>query len=517
MRFIKSIFSIILVLMLVAFPLTVGATGEEESGAEEFSLTVECLIDGKVPENTEFVFSVNEAELISSDVDDIMVPGKTTAIADFVVNTKDSVDGKKQYTFPDKAKNGGWFYSFKLKSCTAKSVILPLIEIKVYFYNPEVAKVDVYENGELDGEKTFLNEPALVKFDCKAATSVNVSTKDCEGFTKIYDGKLTAAITEKNYKLEGIAEGHDVKLKFEKAEFNSANVKNASKITVSGLSLTGKDADKYALSVSKFEVQGTITKRPLTVTADNLVMTLGQKEPALTYTLSEKLMEGDKAVGTLHRASGNTVGTYAVTRGTLSFGDNYEVTFVDGSLTISNYLNNSVTDTATSVTISGYFDKNSTVKVTALDPNGDAYLNLAAGTAWGKILLAYDIEFKTEGFDGNLDIKIPVDAALNGKSITVYQQMSNGAIACYKLNAIDGAVNVSTNECSQFMLVTEKEKVEKDDSSVAMTVLKTILIILAVIVGLALLIALLFFGMIFFNKTKQLKAIIKAIKKLFRK
>lgn len=515
MKSLKAIFSALLVLMLICLPLTVGATGENES--EVFSLTLECLIDGKVPENTDFTFAVTESELIYDDEHEVYILGESNKIADFTVSTKTNTDGKAAYTFPEKSKNGRVHYLFKMKSCSAKGVALDPIEIRVSFFSAENVKAEVYKNNEPVGDMTFVDEPALITFNCVAATTVKISTKDCENFTKVYDGKLSAAITEKNYKLEGVAAGHDVKLKFEKAEFNSANVKNATKITVSGLSLTGKDADKYALSVSKFEVQGTITKRPLTVTADNLVMTLGQKEPTLTYALSEELMEGDKAVGTLHRASGNTVGTYPVTRGTLSFGDNYEVTFVDGSLTISNFPNSEIKDESTSVKISGYFDKTATLKVTALDPNGDAYLNLAAGTTWGKILLAYDIEFKNSGFDGNLNISIPVDAKLNGKNVTVYQQMSNGSIACYKLTATDGAVTVLTDECSQFMLVTEKEKQEESSSSTAMTVLKTILIILAVIVGLALLIAILFFGMIFFNKTEQLKAIIKAIKKLFRK
>ncbi len=513
MKRMKAIFSILLVLMLIALPLSVSATGNTEG--EVFSLTVECLIDGKVPENTGFTFSVFEAELINDH--EIYVPGKLTQIADFTVSTKTDTDGKKVYTFPSKAKNGGYHYSLKLRKCSKKVSQLDDIEIRIDFKDSDNVEAAVFKNDEVWNDMVFINEPALVTFNCTAAKSVKVSTKDCEIFTKVYDGNLSAAITEKNYKLEGIAEGHEVKLKFEKAEFDSSNVTTAKKITVSGLSLTGKDADKYTLEVDRFEIQGNITKRPLTVTADNLVMTLGQKEPALTYTLSEPLMGGDKAVGTLHRAAGNTVGTYPVTRGTLSFGDNYEVTFVDGSLTISNFPNTEIKDESTSVKISGYFNKTSTLKVTALDPNSDAYINLSASTVWGKILLAYDIEFKTDGFDGNLNISIPVDEKYNGKCITVYQQMSNGSIACYKLNAVDGIVTVSTDECSQFMLVAEKDKAEEDGSSIAMGVLKTILITLAVIVGIALLIALFFFGMIFFNKTEQLKSIIKAIKKLFRK
>ena len=54
-------------------------------------------------------------------------------------------------------------------------------------------------------------------------------------------------------------------------------------------------------------------------------------------------------------------------------------------------------------------------------------------------------------------------------------------------------------------------------TSVGKTILKVILILLAVVLGLALLIALFFFGMVFFNKTDELKRIIKKFRRLFKK
>ena len=534
MKALKSLICFAVVLMLLCVPFAASAvegipnitaldnnsnssdTSSEES-TEEFSLTFECKVNGNVPEDAQFVFSVSEATLIFDDERDMFVTGQATALEDFTVSTKDVTDGKKEYIFPEKVTQGGFYYMFTLKSCSDTTVVADTTEVRVSFFGAESIKAEAYRGGTPVEDMSFVNEPSLFTFNCVPAAKVTISTEGCEVFTKVYDGNLSAEISDKHFKLVGIPESDDVKLTYEKAEFNSADVKTASKIIVNGLKLTGKDAGMYVLSVDSFEVKGTVTKRPLTVDADNLVMTLGQKEPSLTYTLSEELIEGNKAVGTLTRTEGTTVGKYAVTRGTLSFGDNYEVTFVDGSLTISNFTLAELKDSATSIKVSGYFAPDSTLKITALDPQSAVYTTLANETSWGDIVSSYDIIFESAGHDGHLTISIPVDSKYEGKELAVYQQMTNGSIACYKLTAVGGVITVKTDECTQFMLVADKEEIPEEKSSVGMTILKIIIIILAVIIGLALVIVLFFFAMIFFNKTEQLKAIIRSIRRLLRK
>src|SRR5207249_4925888 len=46
---------------------------------------------------------------------------------------------------------------------------------------------------------------------------------------------------------------------------------------------------------------------------------------------SGSVLAGDSFIGALSRASGNNVGTYAITLGTLSLGTNYELTLAAGS------------------------------------------------------------------------------------------------------------------------------------------------------------------------------------------
>jgi hypothetical protein len=85
-------------------------------------------------------------------------------------------------------------------------------------------------------------------------------------------------------------------------------------------------------------VDGTlgITPQALTVTADNQSKVYGDNDPLLTYQLtSGSLVNGDTFSGSLTRAAGESVGTYAIQQGTLAAGSNYTLTFVDGTFVIT--------------------------------------------------------------------------------------------------------------------------------------------------------------------------------------
>ena len=81
-------------------------------------------------------------------------------------------------------------------------------------------------------------------------------------------------------------------------------------------------------------VEATIAKKGLTVTADAKSKTQGEADPALTYTV-DGLVAGDTITGSLSREAGEDPGTYAITQGTLTAGDNYEIAFTSAALTIN--------------------------------------------------------------------------------------------------------------------------------------------------------------------------------------
>ncbi len=77
----------------------------------------------------------------------------------------------------------------------------------------------------------------------------------------------------------------------------------------------------------------TVAKAAITVTANSgQSKTYGNVDPALTYTVSAPgLAFADTFSGSLSRAAGENVNTYAVTIGSLSAGSNYSITFTPGT------------------------------------------------------------------------------------------------------------------------------------------------------------------------------------------
>jgi MBG domain (YGX type)/YDG domain/HYR domain len=80
----------------------------------------------------------------------------------------------------------------------------------------------------------------------------------------------------------------------------------------------------------------TITKRAVTITADSQTKVYGEDDPTLTFQItSGTLAFSDTFSGSLTRAGGQNVGTYAVLHGTVSAGGNYDLTYVGNNLTIT--------------------------------------------------------------------------------------------------------------------------------------------------------------------------------------
>ncbi len=106
-------------------------------------------------------------------------------------------------------------------------------------------------------------------------------------------------------------------------------------VTVSGLKLLyeGQEvsADKYIFNYIPGTV--TITPKEITVTADAVTQVYGDPEKALTYQ-TNGLIADDTLSGSLERASGKTVGEYAIMQGTLA-NSNYNIHFTGADYTIT--------------------------------------------------------------------------------------------------------------------------------------------------------------------------------------
>jgi hypothetical protein len=125
----------------------------------------------------------------------------------------------------------------------------------------------------------------------------------------------------------------------------------------------------------------TVDPKPITVTADAKSKVYGSADPALTYSLTSGSLEsGDSLSGSLTRDPGESVAgsPYAIKRGTLSAGGNYDLTFIGANLTI----------TAKSVTVTaddksktyGSADPAFTFHVTGLE-SGDSLTGVSCDVA----------------------------------------------------------------------------------------------------------------------------------------
>ncbi len=92
-------------------------------------------------------------------------------------------------------------------------------------------------------------------------------------------------------------------------------------------------ADNYGKVANNADVK--IAKRPLTIAADPASKLFHTDDPALTFRDNGQLVEGDSITGELAREEGEAVGTYPICQGTVTAGDNYEMSYIPAVFTIT--------------------------------------------------------------------------------------------------------------------------------------------------------------------------------------
>jgi hypothetical protein len=98
----------------------------------------------------------------------------------------------------------------------------------------------------------------------------------------------------------------------------------------------GLSAQNYTINYSGANLS--ITKAPLTITADAQSKVYGDVDPTLSYTATDFKFNDTAAstlTGLLSRVSGENVGNYVINQGNLDAGANYHITFNSNSLTIT--------------------------------------------------------------------------------------------------------------------------------------------------------------------------------------
>ena len=148
---------------------------------------------------------------------------------------------------------------------------------------------------------------------------------------KVYDGTTSAVISSAS--LLGVLADDDVQIDQAVGNFASKDVGDDIAVT-SAITVKGDDVANYSL-VQPTGLKANITPVNLTITADAVSKVYGQVDPAFTYQITVGALVGDETLsGSLNRAAGEDVNTYAITQGTLTAGSNYNLVFVSANFTI---------------------------------------------------------------------------------------------------------------------------------------------------------------------------------------
>ena len=167
--------------------------------------------------------------------------------------------------------------------------------------------------------------------------------------SKDYDGK---ALTNANVTAEGLPEGFTVEATASGSQTkvgSSANVVNEGYVIKNA---AGEDKTANFTNVETADGELTVDPAKVTVTADDKSKICNDKDPELTATV-EGLIGDDKISYELSREKGEEIGKYAITPSGDKKQGNYEVAYVDGTLTITGEGFVTSTKTATSTPANG--------------------------------------------------------------------------------------------------------------------------------------------------------------------
>ena len=159
--------------------------------------------------------------------------------------------------------------------------------------------------------------------------------------SKTYDGDTSVA--SGSYSVGFTGYDQDVlTLTYSKLVYGDANAGTGKTVTANGLAITsatngGVTVYGYALATTASGNIGTITARPITVTADAQSRTYGDTNPALSYTIGGSgLVNNDSLSGSLATSATTAtgVGSYGISQGSLA-NSNYALTYTGSNLTIT--------------------------------------------------------------------------------------------------------------------------------------------------------------------------------------
>ncbi len=207
-----------------------------------------------------------------------------------------------------------------------------------------------------DGYNDWSDEATLT-IDPKAisVTGITISNKEYDGTdAAILSGGTISGLVARDAADQYCDEHQGYRIKYYIPEFGTfadANAGTNKAVTIDEIVLTGCSAENYVLT-QPTGLKANITKAPITVTAKDVTIKTGATIPNFdenSYEItSGKLFGDDKITGSLatNCTSTSAAKDFNITQGTLTAGNNYNLTFVAGKLSV-------VDKTVQNVTVDG--------------------------------------------------------------------------------------------------------------------------------------------------------------------
>ena len=188
--------------------------------------------------------------------------------------------------------------------------------------------------GKYTGTRTATSK--IVAAD-KTKRTLKIKLKDGVKITKVYDKTRNVTLAAKDIAFDGLADGDAVVIKAISAAYDKADA--GQRIVTASVELNDAQTQStlytYELEKSTVTFDAEITRKALTVTPTaGQSKAYGNADPSYYKGSVSGLYKGDSVTGAIGRESGEAVGTYKYTAGTLSAGENYEVVVKDGEFTI---------------------------------------------------------------------------------------------------------------------------------------------------------------------------------------
>ena len=211
-------------------------------------------------------------------------------------------------------------------------------DFTVEYKRGETATEDFINSGEITVVITGVGNYTGTVTKAYRIEKAILSVVGATATNRTYDG--TTAIEISEVVLSGVQPSEIVEIDIDKLVANSedANAGNDKKVVVTNFVLTGEAVANYTLETVTFETTVTITKAPLTITAGDKTIAQYIEMPEFTEYTVEGLIGEDELTTepelTTTATDTETNGTYDIVASNADAGANYEITYVNGTLTI---------------------------------------------------------------------------------------------------------------------------------------------------------------------------------------